>query len=131
MAAIQICQAVKASVFVVASDDESISLLQALGVPLECIITAQGEAVAAEVKRLNYNRSVDVVFSCGLSDDNTARECWRSISPFGRLINFGRMDLLSRRVLDTVPLNRGASFFSFDVLDLFNEKPALLAKSVL
>jgi NADPH:quinone reductase-like Zn-dependent oxidoreductase len=70
----------------------------------------------------------DVVFSSGWVNPTTAREAWRHLAPFGRFIDCGRKNVLSRTILDTIPIHRGASYLAFDMLDLHQHRPRVLAQ---
>jgi NADPH:quinone reductase-like Zn-dependent oxidoreductase len=78
--------------------------------------------------RSSGNMEFDVVFSSGWVNQTTAREAWRHLAPFGRFIDCGRKDVLSRTILDTIPIHRGASYLAFDMLDLNQHRPQVLAQ---
>lgn len=99
-----------------------------MGLSQEQILASEGEALISQVKLLAGGHGVDIIFSGGAVDANISSECWRSIARYGRFIDFGRKDVLRRRVLDTLPLNQGANFFSFDLLDLHRLKPHVLTR---
>ncbi|KAE8156902.1 KR domain-containing protein [Aspergillus tamarii] len=87
--------------------------------------------VGSEVSRLrqeNGDYKADIIFSSGWVASSVAREAWRHIAPFGRFINCGRKDVLSRSTLDTVPLHRGAQYLSYDLLELHEHKPQAMAQ---
>ena len=87
--------------------------------------------VTSELSRLrkaNGQFEVDVIFSSGWVNPSVAREAWRYIAPFGRFIDCGRKNVLSRSVLDTIPINRGASYMAFSMLDLYAWKPEILSQ---
>lgn len=69
----------------------------------------------------------DVIFSSGWVSPSISREIWRHIAPFGRFLDCGRKNVLARTVLDTIPLNRGASYLAFDMLDLYSQRPRVLS----
>ncbi|KAL6229642.1 hypothetical protein BDW75DRAFT_249453 [Aspergillus navahoensis] len=87
--------------------------------------------VGSELSRLqdvNGDYKADIIFSSGWVAPSAAREAWRHIAPFGRFINCGRKDVLSRSTLDTVPLHRGAQDLSYDLLELHKHKPQVMAQ---
>lgn len=124
----QICRLANARIFVVTKSETDRNLLRTLDLSSEQIITGEDESVIKQVKRLNGGRGVDIVFSCGSVNANISRECWRSIAPYGRYIEFGRKNALQRRVLDILPLNKGASVFFFDLLEMYDLKPHVLTR---
>ena len=73
------------------------------------------------------SQSFDVVFSSGWVDSSVAREAWRFIGPFGRFVDCGRKDMLTRGVLDKLPISRGAQYLAFDMQGLYEFKPAVLS----
>lgn len=87
--------------------------------------------VGSEISRLrdvNGDYKADIIFSSGWVAASAAREAWRHIAPFGRFVNCGRKDVLSRSSLDTVPLHRGAQYLSYDLLELHKYKPQVMAQ---
>lgn len=112
----------------IAKSENDENFLQTLGVSSEHIITAEDESLINVIKQLNHGRGVDVVFSCGSVDAHISRECWRSLAPYGRYIEFGRKNALQRRFLDVLPLNQGANVFFFDLLDMYKLKPHVLTR---
>ncbi|KAB8069924.1 KR domain-containing protein [Aspergillus leporis] len=87
--------------------------------------------VGSEISRLrdvNGDYKADIIFSSGWVAASVAREAWRYIAPFGRFINCGRKDVLSRSALDAVPLHRGAQYLSYDLLELHEHKPQVMAQ---
>jgi acyl transferase domain-containing protein/NADPH:quinone reductase-like Zn-dependent oxidoreductase len=87
--------------------------------------------LASEVSKLrdvNGQYKVDVIFASEWVAPSVAREVWRHIAPFARFVNCGRKDVLTRSILDTVPLRRGAQYISYDLLDLHNIKPHIMSQ---
>lgn len=125
-AAIRVSQATGAyPIVVVGSESEAKAAKEHFGLDIKQII------VGSEIPRVgktNGHYEVDVIFSAGWVDPSNAREAWRHISPFGRFINCGRKDAFSRSVLDTVPIQRGANYLAFDLLELYKWKAEVLAK---
>lgn len=127
-AAISISKTINAKTYVaVRSDVEAAEVAKAFDLPAENVIPVCDETVMARVKQLTGGRNIDVVFSSGYVSPTVAHECWREIASFGRFIDIGRKNVLKRSALDVVPMNRGASYLSFDILDLYKEKPHLLS----
>lgn len=81
----------------------------------------------SQLRKTNGQYEVDVIFSSGWVDASVAREAWRYIAPFGRFIDCGRKNVLSRSVLDTIPIHRGANYLAFGMLDLYAWKPETLS----
>ncbi|RYP73830.1 hypothetical protein DL771_003408 [Monosporascus sp. 5C6A] len=95
----------------------SIAILGHLYVLVRVFTADDGDVVSLE----------HVVFSCGSTDLETAREAWRCIARFGRFLYGGRKDVLRRNTLYGVPTQRGASYMPFDILDLYESRPKILS----
>lgn len=125
-AAIRITQAFGGYPFViVSSETEANASKQHFGLDVRQVMI---ESELSQLGKRYGHYEVDVVFSAGWVEQSIAREAWRHISPFGRFINCGRKDTFSRSVLDTIPIQRGANYLAFDLLDLYQWKPEVLAK---
>lgn len=66
---------------------------------------------------------VDIVLGSASTPATLSREAWRHIASFGRYIDCGRKRVLKRNTLDPVPFQRGASYHSFDILELCKSRP--------
>lgn len=126
-AAIKVSQLVAAKPFVLAeSQQEAQELLSSFQLTKDqVILTLDPLLFLTRIEGLSCR--IDVVFSCAYADSHSSRESWRHIAPFGRFVNFGRKNVLKCNVLDTLPLHRGASYLSFDILDLYARKPRVLS----
>ncbi|KAM7189490.1 hypothetical protein V8F20_010118 [Naviculisporaceae sp. PSN 640] len=72
---------------------------------------------------------IDVVFSTMSVDESLASEVWRHIAPFGRFVQVGSPSAMRANLsLDGLPVRRGASYHTFDLLELHDRKPAVLGK---
>ncbi|KAK2596504.1 hypothetical protein N8I77_013391 [Diaporthe amygdali] len=117
----------------VRTDAEASFLGDKLGLPPAQILrTPEGVAVSEQIKRLTNGKGADVVFSAGgrVSADD-AREAWRSIARFGRFLDGGRKGGSSLQhqngPLDASPVQRGACYLAYDVLDLLEARPVAVA----
>ncbi|KAL8982100.1 MAG: hypothetical protein Q9205_003293 [Flavoplaca limonia] len=128
LAAIKICDVMKANTFVcVDSDEEADRLLTEFNMIDRQILRPSDQSVHSRMHTLTGGHGIDVVFSCAFSSSTLSRECWRHLAPCGRFVSFGRKDVLKRSVLDTLPLHKGANYLAFDLLDLYSWKPETLA----
>ncbi|ORY69611.1 putative polyketide synthase [Pseudomassariella vexata] len=127
-AAVKIAQSSGAVPYVVARTQEEVQFLQShLGLNAEHIIRPEDDLVSEYIKTLTDGHGADVVFSTGNVSPSDAREAWRSIARFGRFIDGGRKDVLSRKALDTLPVQRSASYMPFDLLDVYETHPDILS----
>lgn len=128
-AAIRVAQMNGAVPFVVVNSDAEVEFLTSnLGLAeTNTIWLSDGASVAQRLVELANGRGADIVLSAGHVDKGDAREAWRHIARFGRFVDAGRKHVLSRNALDTVPVARGASYLSFDLLELHESRPEVLA----
>lgn len=127
-AAIRMAQILNATPFVVAeSETQAQALAVGFGLSQEQILIAPDMSLTSSMKALTDAHEFDVIFGSGYTDPILSRECWRNIAPLGRYVDFGRKNVLKRSFLDTIPLHRGASYLSFDMLELFAYKPQILS----
>ncbi|KAI1503395.1 KR domain-containing protein [Biscogniauxia marginata] len=113
----------------VGTDEEAVFVQKHLGLSREQVILPSHGPIAARISQLTNGHGADVVFSDGSTVDPTvAHEAWRCIAQFGRFVDAGRKDVLSRSALDPVPLRRGALYLPFDMLDLLQARPELIAE---
>ncbi|KAL2831374.1 KR domain-containing protein [Aspergillus cavernicola] len=129
IAAVKIAQRRGAIPYVVAQTDSEVAFLHSqLGLSEAQVIRPSHGTVAARLNQLTDHHGADVIFSTGNSvDPGAAREAWRSIARFGRFVDAGRKNVLSRNVLDIVPVARSASYLAFDLLDLLESRPAAIS----
>ncbi|KAI0017755.1 KR domain-containing protein [Xylariomycetidae sp. FL0641] len=109
------------------TDDERAFLTQHLKVNEGHILDAFDSLLWERIGQLTLGRGPDVVFSSSGVEPSTAREAWRHIAPYGRLVDSGRKDNVSRNVIDHNPFRRGASYMPFDFVDIYQAQPELLA----
>lgn len=129
LAALRVCQWRKAKAFIVVETQAEAEMVKnEYNLTDKQIIFSTVKSIPAHLSELTEGHGADIIFSSGLSNPNIARECWRGIAPFGRFVDFGRKNVLKRSVLDSVPMHRGATYNSFDLLDLYSTKPQALAK---
>jgi NADPH:quinone reductase-like Zn-dependent oxidoreductase len=128
-AAVKIVQARGAIPYVEAKTVGEFDFLHdTLGLAAENIIRPADGSVSARIQELTNAQGVDVVFSSGGAvDANAAREAWRSIASFGRFVDGGRKDVLNRKALDAVPVQRGALYMPFDLIYILDARPQLIA----
>ncbi|KAI9730793.1 MAG: hypothetical protein M1818_008073 [Claussenomyces sp. TS43310] len=129
VAAVKIAQAQGAIPYVIVEAMDGVNFLQKqLGLDAEQIFQYPADGSTWErLRDLGNGHGADVVFSTGNSDANAAREAWRCIARFGRFVDGGRKDVLRRKALDAVPIQRGACYMPFDIVDLLEGRPEVLS----
>lgn len=114
--------------FVSQNCEEATTLQNQLGISEKQVIVLGEESLSERLNELTNGHGVDIIISGGNGvQADLAREAWRSIARFGRFVDFGRKDLLNRRVIDNIPISRGASYQPFDLLDLYEARPNVLS----
>ncbi|KAK6217897.1 hypothetical protein LQW54_003185 [Pestalotiopsis sp. IQ-011] len=130
VAAVKIAQTLGAVPYVVVKEADEVEFLQKeIGLDAKHILQVSDDtSVFEQLKDLVGADGADVVFSSVSADVNIAREAWRSIKRFGWFLSGGRKNVLRRSALDGVPVQRGASYLPYDILDLYEGRPRVLAK---
>ncbi|EED18128.1 polyketide synthase, putative [Talaromyces stipitatus ATCC 10500] len=128
-AAIKITQIMKGVPFVAVQNEKEIDTIKLVyDLSDKNIIKPWIASTTAQLKHATGKDGADIVFSSGFSNDDVAHEAWRCILPFGRFVDSGRKSIVKRTTMDTAPLHRGASYLSFDLLDLYRYKPAIISQ---
>ncbi|KAI4257203.1 MAG: hypothetical protein L6R42_005800 [Xanthoria sp. 1 TBL-2021] len=128
LAAIKICDVIKANTFVcVDSDEEANKLMTEFNLADRQTLRPSDQSIRSQMHTLTGGHGIDVIFSCAFSSSTVSRECWRHLAPFGRFVDFGRKNVLKRSFLDALPLHTSANYLSFDLLELYSWKPEILA----
>jgi len=127
LAALQICENAKAESLVIVGHDDDVATLQNIGYPPEKVIRAKKGCLSTEVLHRTSGRGADIVFGSDATDRSVLSECLRILAPFSRVVTFGRRDP-NRPVFNAWSAIPGFRRFTFDILDLYTEKPKLLAK---
>lgn len=128
VAAIRVAQIKGAIPYVVAeSAQETEFLINTLQLNASQILATP--LTTEQIRVITGGRGADVVFAVGGNNNDlvSAREAWRSIARFGRFVHAGRKDVLRRTALDGVPVQKGASYLPFDLLDLLADRPQVVA----
>ena len=129
LAALGVCHWLKAKPFIVVeTQEEAEKVMDEYALTEEQIIYSSEKSITERLSKLTKGHGADFVFSSGSSDSNIARECWRGIAPFGHFVNFGRKNVLKRGVIDSLPLQHGATYHAFDIRDMYKSKSQALAK---
>ncbi|KAI8630512.1 lovastatin nonaketide synthase [Xylariaceae sp. FL1651] len=125
-AAVQVASLLEANVFIGVNDASEVeAVAKRYNLPTDRVLPVQELEQSRSASSALFE--FDVIFSSGWVDATVAREMWRHLAPLGRFIDCGRKNVLSRTVIDTIPVHRGASYLSFDMLELYAHRPHLLA----
>ena len=132
LAAMQICKMSGAKPLFIASTKESAKVLTQAGFPPENLLDPNGENLVAQLDRLTGGKGVDVMFCAASTDLSIFCEIGLGIAPFARLVTFSTDELTPQLESSGVlPKARSLSRFSFNLQDLLDAKPDLLARLVM
>ncbi|KAI3343473.1 putative polyketide synthase [Ustulina deusta] len=128
VAAVKIAQSMNANIYIMATSEEEVEFLCGrLRLDPLNVIGARHDLPRDKLEHLATNHGIDVIFSAAYVARHTSREAWRCIAPFGRFVDAGRKDVLSRHAIDTVPVQRSASYMPFDVIEMCKARPDVLS----
>ncbi|CAN8101888.1 unnamed protein product [Discula destructiva] len=130
IAAIITARQFSSNVFAVVSSDAEATFLQVhLQLEADHVIRAWDGPISERLEHLTGGHGADVVFSAGGSvGQSAAHEAWRCIAAGGRYLDTGRKGELGSKVIDAAPIHRGASYISFDILEILLSRPHVLAQ---
>ncbi|KAH9865621.1 hypothetical protein J1614_009206 [Plenodomus biglobosus] len=78
------------------------------------------------VKRITNGRGVD----CVLNSGELLRESFYCLAPLGIMVEIGSRDALDNTRLDMRPFSRSATFACFNLLDLVDQAPEVMAEAM-
>ncbi|CAH0022093.1 unnamed protein product [Clonostachys rhizophaga] len=129
-AAIQVAQLCGAKVYVTVGSNHKKQLIMDLyDIPAENILYSRDLSFAKGIMRLTDGQGVDVVLNSLAGSGLSAS--WDCIAPYGRFIEIGKKDILSRRVLPMHPFARNVSFAAVDIASMGKERPRMLSSMLL
>lgn len=129
IAALQVAQYLGADIYATVGSDEKRELLvKKFGIDPSRIFNSRHQSSLEEIMMASGRRGIDVILCSSPGD--LMHETWRCIAPFGRFIEVGRTNVLGCSKLSMDVFKRNATFSSFDVTMLYEEKPALYRRYV-
>jgi hypothetical protein len=97
------------------------------GVPADHIFYSRDASFAQGIMCATQDRGVDVVFNSLAGEE--LRATWECIAPYGRFIEIGMRDILTRSKLPMHPFAKNVTFSAIDITPLI-DRPALFQKSL-
>ena len=128
LAAIQICKISKATAIVVTSSKITVDLLRSSGFPPGHIILLNQEDIIIQIRRITAGCGIDVIFCHKSTDQSLILECSICMTPFGRLVMYGGKERSSSSSQGMLAATRSSSVITYDMRDLYCQKPQTLAK---
>ncbi|KAK2793589.1 putative secondary metabolism biosynthetic enzyme [Onygenales sp. PD_12] len=114
LAAIQICQHIRAEVFAtVGSEKKRKFLIDHFNIPPDHIFNSRDISFVSGLMSVTGGYGVDVILNSLTSD--ILDESWRCIAAGGTMVELGKKDMLDRRSLSMEPFGRNASYRCFDM----------------
>jgi NADPH:quinone reductase-like Zn-dependent oxidoreductase len=127
VAAIQLCKSSKSYPVVVTSSDATKRLLQIGGLSDDRIINPAQHDILVQIQQVTAGRGANVILASNVSELSPVHECSRTLAPYGRFVMVGKQQ---GQVANISNLARGASFFTFDLRDFYNERPQILSRYI-
>ncbi|EGC40933.1 iterative type I polyketide synthase [Histoplasma capsulatum var. duboisii H88] len=124
-AAIQYAQHIGAEIFATVSTIEKMEFLKKeYGILEDHIFTSRDTSFAQGIMRMTNNSGVDLVLN-SLSQESL-RQSFECVAPFGRFIEIGKKDLQAGGKLDMTPFLQNISFTGVDLLTLAESRPKVV-----
>jgi NADPH:quinone reductase-like Zn-dependent oxidoreductase/acyl carrier protein len=122
LSAVQLAQQAGAEIFATAGNPEKRAFLQYIGV--KHIMDSRSLAFADEVMQRTGGKGVDIVLN-SLPGEYIPKNL-SILSPHGRFLEIGKMDIYLNRTLDLYPFSNNLSYFAIDMDRICRERPALI-----
>ncbi|ETS86665.1 hypothetical protein PFICI_00493 [Pestalotiopsis fici W106-1] len=127
LAAIQLAQSKGAQIFAtVGTDEKARFLVENFNMPSSHIISSRSESDIAKLARSLPKGGFDVILSSSRGDMLYAS--LKALAPLGHLVDVGRMDVTSSKVVGLELFQKNANFSSFDLSLLLDDDPELGAE---
>ena len=123
LAAIQVCQAIGASIYLTVGSEEKVQhLIREFGIPRERIFNSREPSFLPDVMRETNNRGVDVVLN-SLSGE-LLHTSWKCVAEFGMMVEIGKRDFMGRAQLGMDLFQANRSFCGVDLAQFSTDRPA-------
>ena len=101
-------------------------LVESFGIPRSRIFSSRDASAPSKLWDATGGAGIDVILSS--SSGEYLKETWRCVAPMGRFVEIGRLDVLGHGELPLGVFQRNATFTSFDLGLVSEQKPALFAR---
>lgn len=124
MALIRIARHLGGDIYVtVGSPRKADVLVQQFGIPRDHILASRDHDTWRQLRDAG---GIDVILSS--SSGEHMQESWRCVAPMGRFIEMGRLDVINRGKLAMEVFERNATFSSFDIGLMHQQKPEFIGR---
>lgn len=126
MAAMQLAKHIGAEIYATVGNADKIEVLKKeFGIAEDHIFNSRELSTPSKILAATNGAGIDVVL-CSAAGE-AMQESWRAIAPMGRFIEVGRTDVLDHGKLNMEVFKRNATFSSFDLGLMNQQKPAKVA----
>ena len=127
LAALRIAKHLEADIFATVGTEDKVNVLvEEFGIPRARIFNSREVSATTKIMEATGGKGLDVIL-CSAAGD-MMHEMWRCIAPLGRFIEVGRTDVIDRGTLSLEIFQRNATFSSFDLGLMNQQKPEVVAK---
>ncbi|KAL6154334.1 Type I Iterative PKS [Exserohilum turcicum] len=127
-AAVQLAQHLGLTIYATVGSTEKRNLVKTrYGIPDEHIFYSRDASFSMGVKRVTNGRGVDCVLNSLAGE--LLRNSFYCLAPLGIMVDIGSRDALDNMRLDMRPFSRSATFVSFNLLDLVEQAPEVMAQA--
>jgi len=126
MAAMQLAKHIGAEIYATVGNADKIEVLKKeFGIAEDHIFNSRELSTPSKILAATNGAGIDVIL-CSAAGE-AMQESWRAIAPMGRFIEVGRTDVLDHGKLNMEVFKRNATFSSFDLGLMNQQKPAKVA----
>ncbi|KAL3449932.1 hypothetical protein BJX65DRAFT_305943 [Aspergillus insuetus] len=122
IAAMQICKAIGATIYVTAGSVEKRDYLhEEWNIPHENIFNSRDDTFVEGILRQTDGAGVNLVLNSLAG--NLLHASWQCVGKYGKMIELGKRDFLAHGTLDMAPFNGNRSFVGVDMSSLSTDRP--------
>lgn len=126
MAAMQLAKHIGAEIYATVGNADKVEMLEKeFDIPKDHVFNSRDVSTPSKILAATNGTGIDVIL-CSAAGE-AMHESWRAIAPMGRFIEVGRTDVLDHGRLNMEVFKRNATFSSFDLGLMNQQKPAKVA----
>ena len=110
----------------VGSQEKRDFLTNTYGIPPERMFSSRDPSFAKDVLKATKNRGIDIIVNSLAGKLLDAS--WKVLAPHGRFVEIGKRDLHQNKSLEMEPFRKALSFIHVDVVQLTDNKPAIVQR---
>ena len=126
MAAMQLAKHLGAEIYATVGNADKVEMLEKeFDIPKDHVFNSRDLSTPSKILGATNGAGIDVIL-CSAAGE-AMHESWRAIAPMGRFIEVGRTDVLGHGRLNMEVFKRNATFSSFDLGLMNQQRPAKIA----